>query len=483
MKKEAISLLLIFLVIFGLRLNSSTEVLKERDESVYFIVAQDIVNGGVPYKTSWDHKGPVLYFILVPIIKLFGNSIFILRIFTTVYLLVSMLFVYLISKRFFGKGVSLIPPLIYGLFFTTSDFGGLASNAEIFMMLPAIMANYCLINYMQNNRHSFLKLCLCGFFSGLAIFIKTVAFFTVVICPLILVLEKFKTRRYNSWDILFEEMFAYLLGSGITILIILSYFTLHDALIEFYNAYFLYNYYYVRAWPIKQSFDDIFFFFRWFLKSDKLAILTLFSLLFIALKRKYTKYQKYIVYYLTGLTCFSLAGVWCCRRMYQHYFLQMALPFSILIGFAIFLLEISKKAFNKIIFIGVIIATVIVYNQNRIVSFLTNYKNQRNNVYYKIAEYILANTTEQDTIYIVGEPIIYFLLNRKLPTKFFWSSCGDLKGILNIKDSVLSAFSNNKPKYIIRYNNFNIVEHIDKFILVNYHLETSFENVTLYRAN
>ena len=61
--QEFILLSIILILIFLLRLPSSFNVVIDWDESVYFIVAQDILDGGLPYKTSWDHKGPILYFL------------------------------------------------------------------------------------------------------------------------------------------------------------------------------------------------------------------------------------------------------------------------------------------------------------------------------------------------------------------------------------------------------------------------------------
>ncbi|HET7289880.1 MAG TPA: hypothetical protein VFJ67_05520, partial [Thermodesulfobacteriota bacterium] len=90
-------LFLIMLLILALRLPTTHVSVIDWDESVYFTIAQDITNGGVPYKTAWDTKGPLLFFIFVPVILLFDENIAALRVFTTAYLLLSMFFLYLLA--------------------------------------------------------------------------------------------------------------------------------------------------------------------------------------------------------------------------------------------------------------------------------------------------------------------------------------------------------------------------------------------------
>ena len=62
----SVLILLVLLSIFALRLPSSAKAMLGWDESIYFYVAQDMVDGGVPYKTAFDNKGPILFFALTP---------------------------------------------------------------------------------------------------------------------------------------------------------------------------------------------------------------------------------------------------------------------------------------------------------------------------------------------------------------------------------------------------------------------------------
>ena len=159
--KNAYILLTVLIIIFGLRLPSARVTVIDWDETAYWTVVQDIARGGMLYQTTWDIKGPLLYFI---------------------------------SKIIFRDNTVWIPPLVYGLFF--QKFGGLASNAELFMMLPAIIAAYYFVCYIQHEKPSFSTMFLCGFFSAVAVLIKLTSFFIIIMFPLCLLFKKFQSSEY-----------------------------------------------------------------------------------------------------------------------------------------------------------------------------------------------------------------------------------------------------------------------------------------------
>ena len=104
---RAVWLGLTFVFVFLIRLPVADVSVIDWDESIYFTVAQDIAEGGVPYKTTWDTKGPLLFLTFTPVVAVFGDNIAALRIFTSLYLLLSMFFVYLAAARLMGGGIAM----------------------------------------------------------------------------------------------------------------------------------------------------------------------------------------------------------------------------------------------------------------------------------------------------------------------------------------------------------------------------------------
>lgn len=482
MKKYSIKLLFVFLIVFGLRLSSSTIMSNNLDEEGYFYIAQDICSGGSLYQTNWDHKGPALYFLLVPVIKIFGNNIFALRIYTTLYLLLSMFFIYLIAKRLFGgQEASLISALIYGIFFSLPKYEGLSVTTEIFMMFLAIIALYCFIRYMQDKKYSYLMLFLSGLFSGTAMLIKPPAFFTIVIFPLALTFKKIKLKQY-SWNLFIKEISVYVCGGIIIWLFFLGYFIYHKSVIDFYNAYFLFNYHFIRRISIQLPVKLMLFSFK------KYSSIIFLAVLFLFYQREYSKKLKNTIDFLIILLLFSFIGVCSARSMFLHYHLQWGLPFSLLAGLFICSLKLNRVILNRIIYTVMIFLMFYIYWPSRISDFITKYRNRKDTYCYRVAEYISTHTTKQDTIFMFSaDVILYFLSERKAPIKYFsyFHQAGRIADILQNKDYILSELSKNKPKYIVFIKDYardSEVEYLEKFMLDNYYIEKRIGNYILYRV-
>src|SRR5690606_27078778 len=115
------------------------------------------------------------------------------------YLLLSMFFVYLAATRLTSSLAAVLPPLVYGLMFAVPGFGGLASNGELFMMLPVIIAVLTYLDYRQNGAGYLIFL--SGAFSAAAFLMKATAIFSVAIVPVFLIYDFFygKPRRPGAF--------------------------------------------------------------------------------------------------------------------------------------------------------------------------------------------------------------------------------------------------------------------------------------------
>lgn len=472
---------IILTLIFILRLPSTLETILNVDEGIQFTVAQDIANGGVLYETTWDHKGPFMYFLLTPIIKIFDTNIFAIRIFTSLYLLLTIFFVYLIADKLIKTKTALLAPLIYGLFFTTSIFEGLSSNGELFMMLPAIAAGYFLINYIMDNKSYKKNILLCGFFSCTAFFIKGTAMFTVLLYPFLILIHNFQRKENTKY--LTKKMLFYVLGWGICFTILISYFLYHNSLYEFIHTNFIINYKYSNLYSTKYGIVTLIQYLQDILTSlqfDIIIKLSLASFLLISFeiifnKTNLKKHQLYTSIVLIGLLFLSLAGVAAGKKTYTHYFLQLGFPFALLISQSINMLKLDKKDLNKILPI-IIITICIVTAPLKKITFFLNKKKPDQHFAMAISNYIKQHTLKDDYIYAhgYGAAMIHFLAKRKAPTKYFWwtFNTGERLKMLNNQEEVSAAFNKNKPKYFILYRPKDQIEpHLKNFLINNYKLE------------
>ena len=485
-------LFLIMLLIFVLRLPISHVSVIDWDESIYFTIAQDIANGGVPYQTSWDTKGPFLFFVFVPVILLFDESIAALRIFTTFYLLLSMFFLYLLARKFFQGFTSLIPPLVYGLFFTTPGLGGYASNGELFMMLPVILALLCYLDYEE--KRGLLFLFASGILSAAAFFTKGTAIFSVLVIPLFIVYRNIANGTPDLKSF-FKEAAFYSLGVFSIVAALTLYFMIHGAVRDFYYTYFVINGLYTGAVPLTDAFVSLMYFIYgsiiW--SRDFTTLLTSvssFIILLQLLRRKFGDEEKRSLLFIAPLTVLSLLGVLWGRRMFPHYYLQMALAYSLLIALGISKLGLDRKYIQALIIILTAVF-LIEYPPTETIEYIRNEDKEwfEADTSYAVADYIKTNTSEDKTLLVIGgQPVIQFLSDRRAPIKDFWwpNHHEVLFDILKLKDTVPPALNDNKPGYVVFYEGrhegqITRIGYIDEFINVNYVLEKEIGGYKLYR--
>jgi len=448
----------IFLIFFLLRLYCLTCLVTNEDESIYFVVSQDIVHGGVPYKTTWDHKGPILYFLLAPIIWLFDSNIIALRLFTTIYIGVSMFFVYLIARGMFDRVSALIAPLVYGLFFTVSPFEGISSNAEIFMMLPLLIATFFFIKLLTNNNNHNLNIFLCGVFSSISIFIKATSLFSILVFPMLLIIKYFYFKNIRAKTMI-KSLILFGIGNLLIALILISYFLLNNALQDFYYSYFVFNNNYVSSTPLVQGVSNFFQFINNLVRHEHetITIIALISAIFLLFTRSKNSSEIEYKYLIFLLALLSIIGVYWPRNMYNHYFLQMSLAFSLLITFAVSKININSTYLKYLILIILLMLIIMLPFGYYLHSFpepQSKSMNSENKQIYMMSEYIKQNSSENDRILILGSrPIIHFLTMRKAPNKyFFWvHHYGRWRDILFEGGYSIYQFKSIKPKYII-YN-------------------------------
>src|SRR3990170_1123243 len=130
---------IIFLT-FLLRFPSLFEPFWYGDEGIFAAVCRNLNFGGVLYQTAWDNKPPAIYLTYAVIFKLFGVSMFWLRLTTAVFVLVTATAIYEIARQVLGKNRALLATLIFGVITSLRLVEGNLALTEIFMILPITLA-------------------------------------------------------------------------------------------------------------------------------------------------------------------------------------------------------------------------------------------------------------------------------------------------------------------------------------------------------
>jgi hypothetical protein len=111
------------------------------DEIVYSVVANEIVDGGLPYIDAVERKPPLLFWTYAAIFEAAGKFNWkALHEVAMAWTLLTMAGLYVIGARLFNRETGLIAALLYSIFQPWADFKNLAFNGELLMNLPIVWA-------------------------------------------------------------------------------------------------------------------------------------------------------------------------------------------------------------------------------------------------------------------------------------------------------------------------------------------------------
>jgi 4-amino-4-deoxy-L-arabinose transferase-like glycosyltransferase len=111
------------------------------DEAVYSVVANEIVDGGRPYRDAVERKPPLLFWTYAAIFRVAGKyNWYALHTVVLLWALCTMAGLYMIGRELFDGKVGLIAALLYSIYQPWAHFTNLAFNGEMLMNLPIVWA-------------------------------------------------------------------------------------------------------------------------------------------------------------------------------------------------------------------------------------------------------------------------------------------------------------------------------------------------------
>ncbi|MEP6604103.1 MAG: glycosyltransferase family 39 protein [Spartobacteria bacterium] len=111
------------------------------DETVYSIVANEIVDGGRPYIDAVERKPPLLFWTYAAVFEIAGKfNWHALHAVALLWVLGTMAGLYVIGQQLFDSATGLIAALLYSVFASWATWKNLAFNGELLMNLPLVWA-------------------------------------------------------------------------------------------------------------------------------------------------------------------------------------------------------------------------------------------------------------------------------------------------------------------------------------------------------
>lgn len=383
------------------------------DSSVFKTIALMMERGFIPYRDSFDHKGPLLY-----IINWFGNKIGQYRgvwVIEIIFLTISLYVIYKMARLLCEKKASIVVSLTaISLLFKYYEGGNLT---EEYAMMFIAVGLYIFIDYFKNNKVTRARLAISGFSFGAVLLLRPNMIITwIVMCTAIF----FKLIIAKEWKNLREFTVWFLTGMAIIIVPILTWLLANDALYQCWQDYIVFNMKYTDKGrvPFPLKWETFFTFFN-----TTVYIVSFIILAFMCtIKDKFFN-RIYLVFMLGSLVFVSLAGT-----SFWHY--GMVLVPVVVYPLSLLFAEIEKiqsKDISRTVSIIVsvyLLVTIIALNWIELIKTIPSTYETRNEEHISdiartTADFVVSNTSEDDAISVYGNwNFIYILSNRRHATRY-----------------------------------------------------------------
>ena len=382
------------------------------DSSVFKTVALMMDKGYMPYRDTFDHKGPYLYLLnWIGLQISYYRGIWIIEF---VNMFITLIVLYKIARIKCSPGVSVVAVLVSMSPLFTYFQGG--NFVEEYAMPLIAISLYIFLDYMVNSIVNKRRLLVCGFCFGGVLLLRAnmisvwIVFCLAIFCKCII------ERRYCE---LREFIMYFIGGMGIIIIPFVIWLLAEGALGDFWNSYIVFNMQY-SSWAKEGTVLS----YRWdaffsFLNKAVLIFSTMITAYLCGQKEKFV-YISYLCYIVLTLALLSLSG-----RTFEHYGMIMIpmLTFPIASLYNIF--EVGKEGKSLALVVSLYFLGVIVMpdwldlSSTIMTTYEKRYDNNHSKVVTEVCGIVESLTTPEDKISVYGNwDVIYVLTNRLHATKY-----------------------------------------------------------------
>jgi 4-amino-4-deoxy-L-arabinose transferase-like glycosyltransferase len=246
-------LLLVLTLLFGL---VEVPMPIGSDQGILCYVASDILDGGVPYLTSWDHKPPGAHYLLSLGFRIFGRGPTPLRLFDLVYVFLIVAALYRVGTQLFHSEAGLWGGILFLItYYTRVDWWNKCQPDE-YMILPLLLSLTIVLDDPKGTRW---WTCLAaGACLGAAFLVKFVAI--IAVAPILFYYLRHVSLRQQLRQV-FRDVGLFLSGFLVPNVILALWLAWNGAFGDFVDAVFMFNYHYSQLrqslWNIAPAFKPV----------------------------------------------------------------------------------------------------------------------------------------------------------------------------------------------------------------------------------
>lgn len=289
------------------------------DETVYSVVANEIVDGGRPYIDAVERKPPLLFWTYAAIFKVAGKYNWpALHVVALLWTLATMAGLYFIGRELFDRNAGLMAALLYSIFQPWATAKNLALNGELLMNLPIAWA--WAIALRRSSSRLRPELLLAGALLCAGFLLKQPAAIAALPLGIYLLLPSYRASRGITWTESIIQAALLTIGFVATLGAVALLLWKQGILGEAYS-------WTIKAHPIQHIFWTNGVLFTLMFMGCSLPLLIGAALSFPRRPLWLNKSAERTA--LLGLLVASAIGTAAGARFYPHYYIQLVLPLSI----------------------------------------------------------------------------------------------------------------------------------------------------------
>ncbi len=300
--------------------NSETSV----DQSVFRYVGWVMSEGGVPYRDTFDHKGPLLYFInYIGSLISFDHGIWIVGL---VFLFISVIVSYRLARlSASGKNSFLAVAAAFAFFLESYQGGNMVEEWALPFLLISI---YIFMDYFLHQNISWARTALCGFsFACVSLLRVNMISVWIVFCCMVLIQCIWEKRLLKLAEFILE----FVLGMSVVLAPTAVYLLKNHGMQDFINDYILFNFLYsndsVRASWINRLSSSAFYF-------DTVYFVAAIAVMFLVIREDKARGRRFLNIGYVAMMLISVMLITMGGQHYAHYgiaFVPLLIyPYSVL---------------------------------------------------------------------------------------------------------------------------------------------------------
>lgn len=383
----------------------------EADSAVFNTIALAMDKGYIPYRDTFDHKGPLLY-----LLNYLGRRIATYR---GIWLIefITVFFTLYIMYRIGCLCCNDLHAAIILLFTSAPLFNFFCNGnaVEEFAMPFIALSLYLFLDYLLNGKITICRLLLCGASLGAVCLLRLNMISVWIVFCIAITILLLKQKNYS--DLIFFIRY-FLIGFLVFVSPFLLWLTFHNALKAFWEQYIIFNGIYCRYATFPQLWHTFFYSLE-----HETVLLAFFVILFLFIKQRDRVYGMYFLYMLVSFLMISISG-----RTYSHYNMvtipALIFPIAALCGLCERQWKNAAGQTALLLFMLLLLTTTLHKDWLLPMQDLARIYQERNQEHISqklrtVCRFIGENTDDNDKISVYGNwDQVYVMSNRMHATRY-----------------------------------------------------------------